>query len=154
MLSRLFPGLVLLCLGLFLVFVLIPMGIRAPGYVQPNSLSPQDLPRLLAWVVVAVSLCIIFAGIFVGGQEGLSLGAMSPLRGIVFIAAFAGLLLLLPVLGTALTVFLFVFGLLLFKSRLGPLRSLVLSILFSSTVHVLFIEIARIPLPNRLPDLF
>lgn len=154
MLSRIFAGLVLLAVGLLMLFVLIPFGIRPPGYVQPNSLSPQDLPIFLAWFVIVLSIVIIIAGATLGGQEGISLGQISPGRSIAFCAAFVSLLLLLPILGTAPAVFIFVGGLLAIKSKLKIWQSVLYAALFSATVQILFIEVARIPLPNKLPNLF
>lgn len=154
MLSRIFAGLVLLAVGLFMLLVLIPFGIRASGDVQPNSLSPQGLPTFLAWGVIVVSIGIIVAGGTVGGQQGMSLGAVSLVRTVAFCAAFAGLLLFLPIIGTAPAVFIFVGGLLSVKSQLSVWRSILYAALFTFAVQILFIELAGIPLPDRLPNLF
>lgn len=154
LLTRVFPGLILLALGVFMLVVLIPMGIKAPGYVQPHSLSPQDLPIFLTWIVIGTGVLIILAGAYAGGQEAIPLGAISIIRAMAFCGAFAGFLVILPIIGISPATFIFVAALLLAKSRLKAWQSIFYAGLFTLAIRVVFIEIAGIPLPEALPSLF
>lgn len=150
MLLRILPGLVLLACGLFLLMVLIPLGLQDPGYVQPYSLSPGDLPKSFAYLIIAASAAMIVVGAMSGGQDIVSPGIIQPLRAIAFTAGMIAFLVLLPILGVTIGTFVFVGGLLLFTSDLAAWKSALAAFGFALTIQVVFIELARIPLPRGL----
>ena len=147
-------GAVYLALGLFLVFVLIPVGIDEPGNVEFAVLAPSYWPRVICSV-----LAVLGAGMLVRYWMNMRGGAangeanVSQLNGLllwrvgVVIAGTFVLYYLLEPLGFVLTGTLALALLLLFAGERRPLYLALISIGVPMLLYLFFTKAASIPIP-------
>ncbi|GHF64446.1 tripartite tricarboxylate transporter TctB family protein [Seohaeicola zhoushanensis] len=154
MILRLIPGLVTVLIGILLVAVVVPNGIDDPGFTQPHSLAPGDFPTHLAWLVLITGLLLLAFGALGAPTEAVSPGEIRAARALPFAAALLGFVLLIPVIGIEAGTFTFTLALFVFTADIGWGRGLAVAAGFAIAIHIIFIELAGVPMPSTLRLLF
>lgn len=154
MILRLIPGLVTVLIGILLVTVVVPAGIDDPGFTQPHSLAPGDFPTYLAWLVLVTGLLLLVFGAFGAPTEAVSPGEIQAARALPFAAALLGFVLLIPVFGIEAGAFAFTLGMFVFAADIGWGRGIAVAAGFAIAIHIIFIELAGVPMPSTLRLLF
>lgn len=147
-------GAVYLALGLFLVFVLIPVGIDEPGNVEFAVLAPSYWPRVICFVLAALGTGMLVrfwmnmrSGDADGEKEisrfkGLQLWRV----GIVIVGTFV-LYYLLESLGFVLAGAIALALLLMFAGERRPVYVALISIGVPMLLYLFFTKAASIPIP-------
>jgi len=152
MIQRFLPGLIVLVTGVVILTVLIPMGIADPGFKQPNSLAPDDFPRYMACVVIALGGAMLVMDWRQPEYAPRAPGPFDVRRAFPFAVALVGTVLAIPLIGIEASAFMFTVGMLVLVSDLGWRGALAVGVGFVVLIHVLFIRMAGIPIPST-PDI-
>lgn len=148
-------GLLILLIGVFLMFVLIPVGVDEPAGIEVAALSPAFYPRLVAVVMIILGLSISIKSAL--GQSGVALAAPTMANalkvGIVFIVLFitaysigdAGL-----VLPTVLALAI----LMVLAGERNPVTIILSAVLVPTLLYLFFTKLANIPIPAGPLDSF
>ncbi|MEM9601567.1 MAG: tripartite tricarboxylate transporter TctB family protein [Pseudomonadota bacterium] len=142
-------GLSMVCFAALLLLVLIPNGVDEPRRVKYAALSPSYYPRIVAWVLLVVGLCV---GLRAAWRP--AAGEVDPDQrpdaarqiSLVFVllAAFASVLSVLGLPLASCLALLIAFP--LAGERRWP-RVLALAIAVPLGLYVFFLKVANIPIP-------
>ena len=140
-------GLTVIVLGVLLLTLAIPAWVPEPGSLRRPLMSPQLLPRLVGWLLVALGLCIALnaRGAVRPDAEG-SVG--SSLRGLgvgVLVAAFY--LGALPILGALLVAVVATTLLMLYRGERRWHVLVLAGALVPALAVTLLQRVASVPLP-------
>lgn len=154
MVLRFLPGLIVLVTGILILTLLIPNGIDDPGFEQPNSLAPDDFPRLLAWAVISLGILLLALD---GRHADFAPRAPGPFRAqraAPFLVALLATVVAIPTIGIEISAFVFTAGMLAMASDVSWRGVLAIATGFVVLIHVLFIRMAGIPIPSSFDILF
>lgn len=147
-------GLLFLAVGLFLVFVMIPVGIVEPTKVPFAVLAPSYYPRLVAIAMVLIGLAVTArAATKSSGDSELSApdgtGAIKLAGAVIVMFAVA---FTLPELGFVLGTAIGLAVLLLIAGERSPIVVLLTVVLLPLGLYVFFTKMANIPIPGGVLD--
>lgn len=143
-----------LALGLFMVFVLIPLGVDEPGNVEFAALAPSYWPRIICLALTALGLgMLVRTGLSLRNGTPPDAEPDSPLReimfwrvGLVIISTFV-LYAVLETLGFVLAGTLALVLLMLLAGERRPLHLVLISLGVPLLLYLFFTKAASIPLP-------
>lgn len=142
-------GIALLVFSLVLVFYLVPNYINEPPILENPMMSPRWLPEIVGWLIVLLSVLLIFQGLLIersAEESERTLEKGSSRRFIMMAVALAIYVVLFESMGAVFCGILAT--LVLFVAH--PVRTwwvYSMAFLFPIVVTFLFVEVMNVPLP-------
>ena len=147
-------GLFYLIGGLFVVFVLIPIGIDEPGNVEFNVLAPAYWPRIICLVLAGMGAAMLVRGWL--NRDTLDEDAEGAFAGIIWwrvglvIAGTFGLYASLDFLGLVLAGAVALVLLMLLAGERRPVLIACVAVGVPMALYVFFTKAAGIPIPSGI----
>ena len=147
-------GLLYLIGGLFVVFVLIPIGIDEPGNVEFSALAPAYWPRIICLVLAGLGAAMLVRGwMNRHSLDNESDGAFAGIiwwRAVLVIAGTFALYAFLDFLGLVLAGAIALVMLMLFAGERRPMLMACVAIGVPMALYVFFTKAAGIPIPSGI----
>ncbi|MCY4051399.1 MAG: tripartite tricarboxylate transporter TctB family protein [Gammaproteobacteria bacterium] len=142
-------GLVIVALGLFAFFALIPIGIVTPSNNKSLALAPDFWPRIIASVFILMGIILLIspARYELSSSVEQFCSIVQLTRLVLLFGILFGIYIATPQLGLVLPSMLMVFGLSWLAGERRCKLLIILSFFGPIALAVFFIHIANIPIP-------